>query len=52
MKNIFEFAEACLHSAIIDEKLALTHQAWRTLERVRPQFYDSLKKQMDIIPIF
>ncbi len=32
MKNIFEFAEACLHSAIIDEKLALTHQAWRTLE--------------------
>ena len=32
MKNIFEFAEACLHSATIDEKLALTHQAWRTLE--------------------
>jgi len=24
MKNIFEFAEACLHSTIIDEKLALT----------------------------
>jgi hypothetical protein len=22
------------------------------LERVRPQFYDSLKKQMDITPIF
>jgi uncharacterized ferritin-like protein (DUF455 family) len=32
MKNVFEFAEACLHSATIDEKLALTHQAWRTLE--------------------
>jgi len=24
---------------------------WRII-RVRPQFYDSLKKQMDIIPIF
>ena len=31
MKNLFEFAEACLHSANIDEKLALTHQAWHTL---------------------
>jgi uncharacterized ferritin-like protein (DUF455 family) len=27
MKNIFEFAEACLHRPTIDEKLALTHQA-------------------------
>jgi uncharacterized ferritin-like protein (DUF455 family) len=32
MKNVFEFAEACLHSATIDEKLALTHRAWRALE--------------------
>jgi len=24
----------------------------RRFERVRPQFYDSQKKQMDIIPIF
>ena len=32
MKNIFEFAEACLHSVAIDEKLALTHQARRILE--------------------
>lgn len=32
MKNIFEFAAACLHSADIDEKLALTHQAWQLLE--------------------
>ncbi|MDD5460739.1 MAG: ferritin-like domain-containing protein [Methylococcales bacterium] len=32
MKNLFEFAEACLHSANIDEKLALTHQAWQALE--------------------
>lgn len=30
MKNLFEFAEACLHQANIDEKLALTHQAWHT----------------------
>ena len=32
MKNIFEFAAACLHSGSVDEKLALTHQAWRGLE--------------------
>jgi len=31
MKNVFEFAEACLHSATIDEKLTLTHQAWHAL---------------------
>ena len=28
MKNIFEFAEAFFHGANVDEKLALTHQAW------------------------
>ena len=27
-------------------------EAGRLFTRVRPQFYDSLKKQMDIIPIF
>ncbi|MGZ8236487.1 MAG: ferritin-like domain-containing protein [Methylobacter sp.] len=32
MKNLFEFAEACLHSANIDEKLALTHLAMQLLE--------------------
>lgn len=32
MKNIFEFAEACLHNPAIDDKLALTHQAWHLLE--------------------
>ena len=32
MKNIFEFAEASLHRAAIDEKLALTHQARHILE--------------------
>lgn len=31
MKNLFEFAEACLHQTPIDEKLALTHQAWHAL---------------------
>lgn len=30
MKNLFEFAEAFFHQANIDEKLALTHQAWQT----------------------
>jgi len=32
MKNLFEFAEASLHSTTIDEELALTHQAWHSLE--------------------
>jgi len=32
MKNLFEFAEACLHNVDIDEKLALTHQARQLLE--------------------
>jgi len=32
MENVFEFAEACLHSTAIDEKLALTHQAWQLSE--------------------
>jgi hypothetical protein len=30
------------------EREAITSLRWR----VRPQFYDNLKKQMDIIPIF
>ncbi len=30
MKNVFEFAEAFFHQASIDEKLALTHQAWQS----------------------
>ncbi|MGZ8227189.1 MAG: ferritin-like domain-containing protein [Methylococcaceae bacterium] len=32
MNNLFEFAEACLHRVNIDEKLALTHQAWQLLQ--------------------
>lgn len=28
MKNVFEFAEAFFQAAQVDEKLALTHQAW------------------------
>lgn len=33
MENVFGFAEACLHRTAIDEKLALTHQAWHLLEK-------------------
>ncbi len=29
MKNVFEFAEAFFHLTDVDEKLALTHQAWQ-----------------------
>ena len=32
MKNLFEFAEACLHNDAINEKLALTHQAWHAMQ--------------------
>lgn len=32
MKNVFEFAKACLHDAAIDEKLALTHQARHAMD--------------------
>ncbi|MDD5114247.1 MAG: ferritin-like domain-containing protein [Methylobacter sp.] len=31
MNNVFDFAAACLHRTNIDEKLALTHQAWQLL---------------------
>ncbi|MDD1615249.1 MAG: hypothetical protein CG439_310 [Methylococcaceae bacterium NSP1-2] len=31
MKNLFTYAAACLHNTAIDEKLALTHDAWHTL---------------------
>ncbi|RIZ68212.1 MAG: DUF455 family protein [Methylococcales bacterium] len=31
MKNIFEFAEACLHNPGINEKLIWTHQAWQAM---------------------
>jgi uncharacterized ferritin-like protein (DUF455 family) len=47
MKNIFEFAEACLYSAIIDEKLALTHQARHTLENGEL----SLMPEQPVLPI-
>jgi uncharacterized ferritin-like protein (DUF455 family) len=32
MNTIFQFAEACLYQTDIQEKLALTHQAWQLLE--------------------
>ncbi|MCL7419466.1 MAG: ferritin-like domain-containing protein [Methylobacter sp.] len=35
MRNIFEFAEACLHRTNIDEKLMLTHEAWQLLQAGR-----------------
>ena len=47
MKNIFEFAAACLHSGDIDEKLALTHQAWRALENGDL----SLLPELPVLPI-
>ena len=47
MKNIFEFAEACLHRADIDEKLALTHQAWQLLQSQRL----SLDSDRPVLPI-
>lgn len=47
MKNLFEFAEACLHSATIDEKLTLTHQAWDTLENCKL----SLVSDQPVLPI-
>ncbi len=31
MKNIFEFAERCLHHPSVEEKLTHTHQAWQML---------------------
>jgi uncharacterized ferritin-like protein (DUF455 family) len=47
MKNVFEFAEACLHSATIDEKLVLTHQAWRLLKNGEL----SLLSELPVLPI-
>lgn len=47
MKKLFEFAEACLHSAAIGEKLALTHQAWHALENGEL----SLVSEQPVLPI-
>ncbi len=33
MKNIFEFAEHCLHSDSIDEKLSITDDAWKSQQQ-------------------
>ncbi|RLA25568.1 MAG: DUF455 domain-containing protein [Gammaproteobacteria bacterium] len=41
MNNVFDFAEACLHRADIDEKLQLTAQAWQLYQQDELQF-DSL----------
>ncbi len=47
MKNIFKFAEACLLKTTIDEKLALTHQAWQTLQNGQL----SLLSEQPVLPI-
>lgn len=38
MKTIYEFAEACLHHADIDAKIALTHQAWQLFQHGKLDF--------------
>ncbi|GAB6140144.1 ferritin-like domain-containing protein [Methylosoma difficile] len=40
MNNLFAFAEACLHRIDIDEKLALTHQAWQLWQNGQLDFSD------------
>jgi len=47
MKNVFEFAEACLHGSTIDEKLALTHQAMHALENGEL----CLRSEQPVLPI-
>jgi uncharacterized ferritin-like protein (DUF455 family) len=47
MKNVFKFAEACLQGIAIDEKLALTHQAWYLLENNQLSFTSELQ----VLPI-
>ena len=42
MKNVFKFAEACLQGIAIDEKLALTHQAWHLFENNQLSFRSEL----------
>ena len=42
MKNVFKFAEACLQGITIDEKLALTHQAWHLFENNQLSFMSEL----------
>lgn len=47
MKNVFKFAEACLQGIAIDEKLALTHQAWYLLENNQLSF----TSELPVLPI-
>jgi uncharacterized ferritin-like protein (DUF455 family) len=42
MKNLFAIAAACLHSAAIEEKLALTHHAWQLLANGELSFTDDV----------
>jgi len=47
MNNVFDFAEACLHHADIDEKLQLTAKAWQLYQQGDLQF-DSLSEVQGI----
>ena len=47
MKNVFKFAEACLQGITIDEKLALTHQAWHLFENNQLSF----RSELPVLPI-
>lgn len=47
MKNVFKFAEACLQGIAIDEKLALTHQAWHLFENNQLSF----RSELPVLPI-
>ena len=47
MKNVFKFAEACLQGIAIDEKLALTHQAWYLLKNNQLSF----TSELPVLPI-
>ena len=47
MKNVFKFAEACLQGIAINEKLALTHQAWHLFENNQLSF----RSELPVLPI-
>jgi uncharacterized ferritin-like protein (DUF455 family) len=45
MKNIFKFAEACLHNTEIEKKLQLTHLAWQLNLNGQLEFTEESKPQ-------
>ena len=50
MNSVFEYAEACLHRANIDEKLALTHSAMQLMNEGKLSF-DSSKPVLPIASV-